>query len=208
MLSGFLLIAVGVVVGRWSWGTGDQLSWSMLNVIGLFAGGIALAVGIGTLAQAFQRSGPCPACGHVLLEQRGCAECPGCDCFVYVANDEWARVPEETVADEPFFASALPQSVIWPSGCCVCRGPVDRTIRLSITVLTAREAFRKANYLLIGWLRFGGYVTHLVDVPHCGVHMNGAWLEEPGVGPVKIRFRSHAYAREFRALNSAKARNQ
>jgi hypothetical protein len=204
--SGSLWIGIGLAVARLAWWTGDQRAWSLLNIAGLFAGGIMTAVGLGTLIRGFQRWGACPECSRLSVGARGYHQCPGCERYLEVQKGHWVGVDDATVALAPTFLSAVPAHFRWPDGCVVCGGPPTRTERVTITVVPGREMLAKGIFLAGGWLRIGGHKSYALEVPHCASHDHGAVLDDPDVGPIRIRFRSHGYARRFRLLNRVLAR--
>jgi hypothetical protein len=51
-----------------------------------------------------------------------------------------------------------------------------------------------------------GEKVYTLDVSHCSEHNDGAALENPALGGVRIRFRSHASSKAFRERNNTPVR--
>jgi hypothetical protein len=195
-----VVAGLGVQCGRSAWQTGSVIS--AIGAVALLAVAGFLALGTGL------RSGPCPKCGKDNTEVAAghFATCLGCrEYLTGDGNDLWLADPA-TIAEKPVFGSILPERFSWPEGCAVCQKPHTRTIPASITVsATAKNIAFSAASLALGRVvvRSGGERVYSVDVPHCATHNDGAALENPTIGGLRILFRSYPYSRAFRERNNA-----
>lgn len=188
---------LGYVGGFWHW-----VAAVILGVVGLL-----LAVG-----SIFVREGACPACGTLNseLKEGEFNLCVNRKCRVYLQGngDELWQVPDDALANAPSFGAVLPDKFGWPPGCCVCGQAATRIIPISLHVKdTGRNLATSAVGLAFGRIvvRTGGGTMVTVNTPHCEAHMDGAILESPAVGPLRIVFRSHQFQKQFRKHNNVEA---
>jgi hypothetical protein len=195
--------ALGVQCGRIAWSSGNVLAGGAAVLLVAIAAFLVLGTGL--------KSGPCPGCRTLNVELRAGAyrDCPGCGEYLTGDGRDLWQADGVTVADKPSFGALLPQRVVWPEGCAVCRGPATRIIPISITLAqTGKNLAISAAALAVGQVvvRTGGERVYSVNVPHCGEHNDGAVLESPTIGGVRILFRSYSYSTSFRRQNNAPLR--
>jgi hypothetical protein len=196
------LVVAGFAIqcGRSAWQNGSVLSG--VGAVALLGVAWFLAMGTGL------KSGPCPKCGknNLELSTGQFRFCEGCK--EYLTGDDkdlWLADPA-ALAAQPVFSSLLPERFVWPEGCAVCQKPQTRTVPVSITIsATSKNLAFSAASLALGRVvvRSGGERVYSVDVPHCAAHNDGAVLENPTIGGIRILFRSHQYSRDFRERNNA-----
>lgn len=196
------LVIAGFAIqcGRSAWQSGSILSG--MGAVILLGAAWFFAMGTGL------KSGPCPKCGKSNL-QLGSGRFRFCEgCKEYLTGDDkylWLADPA-ALAAEPVFGSLIPERFVWPEGCAVCQKPQTRTIPVSLTIsATGKNLALSAASLAFGRVvvRSGGERVLSVDVPHCAAHNDGAALENPAIGGIRILFRSYPYSRAFRERNNA-----
>jgi hypothetical protein len=202
-LIAFVVAALGVQCGRIAWSSGNVLAGGAAVLLVATAAFLALGTGL--------KSGPCPRCGTLNVELRAGAyrDCPGCGEYLTGDGRDLWLAEGSTVADKPSFGALLPERLVWPEGCAVCRAPSTRIVPISITVAqTGKNLAVSAAALAVGRVvvQTGGERVYSVDVPHCGEHNDGAVLENPTIGGLRILFRSHSYSTAFRQRNNAPVR--
>jgi|SoiMetStandDraft_5_1073268.scaffolds.fasta_scaffold100777_2 hypothetical protein len=201
LASGGVALGAAAYLGYSAWSSGGFWTWVGAVVCGFV--GLLLALSSGF------REGPCPACGteNTELKAGEFRRCHNADCSRYLQGDGaslWLA-PDDLVATAPTFGAVLPETFGWPPGCCVCGQPDTRVIPITLHVKeTGTKLAATAAGLALGRLvvRTGGGTIVTVNTPHCDAHMDGAALENPAVGPLRILFRSHQYQQRFRRHNN------
>lgn len=158
------------------------------------------------------KEAPCPSCGRENLAEKDvefkpCLN-PKCQRYLQGDGESLWLAPDDTVAVAPTFGAVLPEKVGWPEGCCVCGQPATRVIPVTLHVKqTGQNLATSAAGLALGRIvvKTGGGTIVTVNTPHCETHMDGAALESPTIGPLRIVFRSHTFQQQFRKRNSVGA---
>jgi hypothetical protein len=191
-IAGLVVVILTIVKswGFWGWFGGVLLLFTSLGSVGSMAktGGAGLAT--------------CPRCGHanpvlhVTMHRYLC--CAGCQTWLEGSTTS-NPVADDHVASYAVFDLELPESVVWPEGCPVCRGPVTRTHELEGTdvvgdvfAMVAPVAIQKVIKL---------------EAPCCDQHDDGVGLRREG-GQAIISFRSMSYCRRFMVANELRPRGQ
>jgi ssDNA-binding Zn-finger/Zn-ribbon topoisomerase 1 len=198
--AGLVFVALGVYLGYSAWQSGGFWTW----VGAVVSGVIGLILGFSSKF----REGPCPACGQLNMELKEgeFRRCFNTKCQRYLQGDGvslWL-VSDDVITSAPTFGAVLPEKFGWPPGCCVCGQPATRVISISLHVKeTGRKLATTAAGLALGRIviKTGGGTIVSVNTPHCESHMDGAALEDPAVGSLRILFRSHQYQQQFRTHN-------
>jgi hypothetical protein len=158
--------------------------------------------------------------------------CGGCGAYLDVNGLRLVTIPNDRSHDTPFFGAPTPWSDIrgvisstvalsasdyvadvitdaikkdkgvriaepdWPRGCCVCCAPVVR-----------RETY-SSEIRMAGNIRDSRAKLVVTNVPYCAEHRDGIDFGTVDMASADhertfaIRFRSHAFRKAFRALNS------
>lgn len=156
----------------------------------------------------------CPECGMritgLFMKDNSARQCKGCGGYVESKAGRLIMASDEALAEFPTFRAGCPPTIEWPPGCCVCGAPATRAVDVQLKErqdgpLAGDVAVRAAT---LGTMKLSQESTHVVQVPHCQQHQNGAELvrasDEDGAG-LDLLFRSNAYCQAFRKLNQHKA---
>jgi len=193
------------IYGYWGWGLA------------------ALFVSFCFLSHAFLLSGKanCPVCARPLsgLGPVSTCGCPKCRTYFRTKDGQLEEIAAATVADEYTFATRLPwedladQTMLeplgsmptlntttrplnaaWPEGCCVCGQASTRTDAFTCSVLNKRGFLDKK------------VIIEVSGVPYCEKCKKGVAVDydrgNTDLGGIFLVFRSYAYFKAFRKLNS------
>jgi hypothetical protein len=208
LLGGAVIIAVGV--------TDLPIPNALLFTVG-GVGALALILGLVVGINSFTSAGSatCPECGRVfqMLEESGQGVprfCRGCRNYVEAKDGVLQMTEDASVVAAPIFRATLPKEMVWPDGCCVCRGPATRMIAISTVAQTPGQALGTlAADVTMEVVTGHGLVVlagnrYTIQVPHCADHADGALLQVNSDQQIKVLFRSYAYQRAFCDLNGVK----
>jgi hypothetical protein len=159
----------------------------------------ACVVGLLTIAAAFTSftsgSAHCLNCNRKFTDQfylGSLNECPACHTWHQYHQGKLVLVSADFIADEPGFSvsrdllkSPPEWRLPWPGMCCVCRKPATKTGEFRIDQTVSEDLLGTKT---VRSVRF--------DVGYCPDHKKGV-----DVWPFEMKFRSHAYWRDFCNLN-------
>ncbi len=129
---------------------------------------------------------PCPDCGFVksgtALKNSESIHCAGCDGYFSIRDGKTVMTGADAVEDHPVFATACPQSIKWPSGCCVCGSEVTglAKVRLELEESSPLAQDMLARAATLGTFKLVSKRVFEVEVPVCGAH---------GTDPAELRYR-------------------
>jgi hypothetical protein len=192
-------------------GAGAFFSWRWGGFFGVALAVVAgfFALGAGWLALRESGRAACPGCDKPLggLDAKVAerfVECSACHRYCVCRKGEVSLVPEDFVADAPFFKVRLPGQIRWPEVCCVCGSATTRALPVSaVESKTGSNLALGVGALAVGAIvvRTGGGARYTVEIPHCDAHTDGAKLDVVSEEECWVHFRSHAYWRAFTDLN-------
>jgi hypothetical protein len=152
------------------------------------------------IVSCFWRKGGCPGCGTTVTLLKGSlCPCPNCGEYAEINGGRLVPVDPDQVTSEAMFdleilpllrAGQTPATWRWPREgcCCVCGAPATHSENLDVH-------FGSEHGLTPTEL----YASFRIPVPHCHNHHRGVSYK---MSVAILQFRSHAYWREFRQLNS------
>ncbi len=151
----------------------------------------------------------CPTCGALLfdLQRRGTNRsvlCSACNRFHEGRSGKLWPIEVTRVADAPVFPARVSGPAAWPDGCAVCGAPAARTVPAKLIQVDVGGSLKRSVAGSAVAAPLGGSVvavstsTASVEVPHCGLHDDGAKLQANVDGQgLDIVFRSLPYQRAF-----------
>ena len=157
----------------------------------------------------FMGQAVCPECGTMRqwigLKNNKDMECRGCSAYFRTEQGEVVQTEADAITEMPVFATACPQKIAWPQGCCVCQQEVTHhasvTFKLEEDVPIAQDLLTQAATL--GMFKRVSVREFSIDVPVCAAHKHdNAELDwNYDEAQLYIAFRSRAYMTAFAQQN-------